>query len=57
MKQAGEGGLVWSNDTLFAYLENPKAMVPGTKMAFAGLKSEDDRHAVIAYIDAHGGEE
>ena len=49
MKQAGEGRLVWSNDTLFAYLENPKAMVPGTKMAFAGLKSEDDRYAVIAW--------
>lgn len=57
MKKAGANGLVWNNDTLFAYLENPKQMVPGTKMAFAGLKSEDDRHAVVAYIDAHGGEQ
>ena len=24
-------------------------------MAFAGLKSEEDRHAVIAYIEANGG--
>ncbi len=56
MKKAGEEGLVWDNDKLFAYLENPKAMVPGTKMAFAGLKKEDDRHAVVAYIDSHGGE-
>lgn len=56
MKKAGADGLVWDNDKLFAYLENPKAMVPGTKMAFAGLKNEDDRHAVVAYIDANGGE-
>ncbi|TPE52995.1 c-type cytochrome [Amaricoccus solimangrovi] len=57
MKKAGEDGLVWDNDKLFAYLENPKAMVPGTKMAFAGLKKEEDRHAVVAYIDTHGGEQ
>lgn len=56
MKKAGADGLVWDNDKLFAYLASPKAMVPGTKMAFAGLPKEDDRHAVIAYIDANGGE-
>jgi cytochrome c2 len=56
MKKAGAEGLVWDNDKLFAYLENPKKMVPGTKMAFAGLKKEEDRHAVVAYIDTHGGE-
>jgi cytochrome c len=38
-----------------SYLANPKAMVPGTKMIFAGLKSEDDRRAVIAYMKASGG--
>ena len=57
MVKAGQDGLVWTDDTLFQYLENPKKLVPGTKMAFAGLKSEDDRHAVIAYIDTHGGKE
>lgn len=57
MVKAGEEGLVWDDDSLMAYLENPKKLVPGTKMAFAGLKSEDDRRAVIAYIDTHGGME
>ena len=38
-----------------AELWNPKGYVKGTKMAFAGLKKEDDRHAVIAYIDANKG--
>ena len=34
---------------------DPKALVKGTKMAFAGLKSEEDRQAVIAYMEANGG--
>jgi cytochrome c2 len=38
MVEAGAGGLVWSAETLSTYLENPKAMVPGTKMTFGGLK-------------------
>lgn len=57
MTEAGEGGLVWNDDTIFQFLEKPSAMVKGTKMAFPGLKSEDDRHAVIAYIEANGGSE
>ena len=56
MKEAGANGLVWNDDTLFEYLAKPSAMVKGTKMAFPGLKSEDDRHAVIAYIEANGGQ-
>jgi cytochrome c len=41
---------VWDEDRLFAYLADPKAMVPGTKMLFPGLPSEKDRHDVIAYL-------
>lgn len=54
MKAAGAGGLVWSSETLHTYLENPKGMVPGTKMTFAGLKKLEDRDAVIAYIAQAG---
>lgn len=54
MKEAGAGGLVWNEETLATYLADPKAMIPGTKMAFAGLKKEDDVAAVIAYM-AHAG--
>ena len=39
------------------YLENPRAYAPGTKMTFAGLKSEDEQAAVIAYLRQHGGEQ
>ena len=55
MVEAGQNGLVWNDETLLAYLADPRALVKGTKMAFAGLKSEDDRRAVIAYIEANGG--
>lgn len=50
MKEAGEKGLVWTEENLDKYLENPKAMVPGTKMIFPGLKKEEDRQNVIAYM-------
>lgn len=55
MAAAGEGGLVWTAETLDSYLADPKGMLRGNKMAFVGLKSEDDRKAVIAYLEANGG--
>ena len=43
-------GLVWDEATLAAYLPDPRAYVPGTKMAFAGLKSPQEVADVIAYL-------
>ena len=40
----------WDEATLNAYLTDPKAAVPGNKMAFAGLPNPDDRANVIAYL-------
>jgi cytochrome c2 len=50
MKEAGEKGLVWTEENLDKYLESPKALVPGTKMIFPGLKKPEDRADVIAYL-------
>jgi cytochrome c len=46
-----EKGVVWKEDTLFEYLENPKKYIPGTKMAFGGLKKAKDRNgkSMIVY--------
>ena len=43
-------GITWSEDTLSEYLADPKGKVPGNKMAFVGLKKEDDRADLIAYL-------
>ncbi|CAB41053.1 Cytochrome c [Schizosaccharomyces pombe] len=43
-------GITWDEETLFAYLENPKKYIPGTKMAFAGFKKPADRNNVITYL-------
>ena len=53
MLAKGAEGLVWTEENLTAYLPNPKAYVPKTKMAFAGLKKPDDVANVIAYLKAH----
>ncbi|TIP10418.1 MAG: c-type cytochrome [Mesorhizobium sp.] len=50
MMKAGEEGLVWSEETLKPYLADPKKLVKGTKMAFAGLKQDADVANVIAYL-------
>lgn len=43
-------GMVWDEESLDAYLTKPKDLIPGTKMTFAGLRKEDDREDVIAYL-------
>lgn len=49
-REAGKGGLVWTEEKLFEYLKDPRAFMPKNKMAFAGLKDDDDRKDVIAYL-------
>ena len=53
--EAAAGGLVWTDEALHQFLANPKAMMKGTKMSFAGLKSAGDIDAVIAYLQSAGG--
>ena len=50
MREAGTKGLVWSEEAVDKYLDNPRGFIPGNKMAFAGVKDEADRKDVIAYL-------
>lgn len=43
-------GVVWEQQTLFEYLENPKKYIKGTKMVFAGIKKAPERNDLIAYL-------
>lgn len=54
-KAMTESGLTWDDETLAKFLTKPKALVPKTRMSFAGLKKEDDIENVIAYLKANGG--
>src|SRR5580693_2688688 len=50
-------GVVWSDTTFKQYIQDPKAMIPGTKMMFAGDKNPqevDDLWAYIKQYDADG---
>jgi nitrite reductase (NO-forming) len=42
--------LTWDAATLDAYLTDPQKVVPGNKMPFPGLKTENERRAIIAYL-------
>ena len=47
-------GITWDEATLKEYLKDPKAKVPGTKMVFPGLPSDEDIANVISYLKQFG---
>ncbi len=43
-------GVTWTEQELYTYLENPRAKIPGTTMAFVGLRDSQQRADVIAFL-------
>ncbi len=43
-------GTTWDEAALDKYIAGPRAMVPGTKMSYAGLKDDTKRANLIAYL-------
>jgi cytochrome c2 len=52
LQRMGADGMVWRLDTLDAYLENPRALVSGTRMAYRGLRDDTQRSDLLAYLRA-----
>ncbi len=51
LQEMGAAGKVWDEAALTEWLKSPKAYAPGTKMAFAGLKKDEEIADVIAYLE------
>lgn len=50
MLRMGDDGLIWTYDTLDAYIENPKALVSKTRMNFRGVKDAEERADLLAFL-------
>ena len=50
---AAEEGLVWTEESLDAFLENPAGLIPRNRMSFRGVRSAEERAALIAYLASH----
>jgi len=49
-KAAMDEGATWTPDNLAKFLTKPKEFMPGTKMSFPGLRKDEDRANVIAFL-------
>jgi cytochrome c2 len=47
-------GITWDAETLAGYLADPKGYMPGNKVAFRGLRKDEEIENVIAYLAAEG---
>jgi cytochrome c len=50
-----KSGIVWTPETMDAWLKQPGALVPGNGMAFAGIANDDDRASLVAWLMANSG--
>ena len=53
MARMGADGLDWTIERLDAYIENPKALVSGTRMNYRGLSDAQQRHDLMAFLRSH----
>ncbi|MGX4805457.1 c-type cytochrome [Bradyrhizobium guangdongense] len=45
-----KSGITWTEEEFTKYIQDPKGVVPGTKMAFASIKDEKKIKDLIAYL-------
>ncbi len=57
MIDAGNDGLVWTEENIDEFLKRPKSFIKKTKMNFAGLKKDSDRANLIAFLQSLSDEE
>ena len=45
-----DSGIVWTEETVGKYIENPASFLPGNLMGFVGVANEQDRKALLAFL-------
>lgn len=50
MQEFGADGKVWTEERLNGYLLSPRTFVPGNRMGFAGVRDDQQRLDLIAYL-------
>lgn len=50
LRERAAAGLVWTEENLLAYITDPKAVVPAGSMSYVGLRNEQQRADLLAYI-------
>ena len=45
-------GITWNKEQFLEYIKDPKGKIPGTKMAFAGIKNEKEANDLWAYLSS-----
>ena len=51
-KALKDSGIVWDEENLRAFVTKPKKLIPGNRMAFAGLKKEKQIDDLLAYLNS-----
>ena len=46
-------GITWNKEQFLEYIKDPKAKIPGTKMVFAGIKTEKEANDLWAFISQY----
>ncbi len=54
-QMAADESLKWSEKNLIAFLTRPSLLVPGTRMAFPGMRNEEDLATLVDWIKANSG--
>ena len=47
--------VVWGDETMAAYLKDPKGYIPGNRMVFPGLRKDEEIADLLAYLQEEGG--
>lgn len=50
LREAGQGGLIWTAETLDRFLKDPEEMVPGVRMGDVRLRNAEERRIFIRWL-------